>query len=342
MIWLEKKKNKWKKMGCIAIFLFVVSQMVFIAKAEDGMIYTAKINRCYANPVTGEIEDSGGEAGYATGQGMVESCIDKKGILEVTASKKYYLTVRLEMLDDTSKHQFQVQKVGDKKWTSVTAKKIAEGTDSNGKTRDIRLQVPEENCVVCVTAYVEAMGRNVIFYFYPSDYKEGNQTELKNTMVIPVKEKKSEVLTEQKETEKIKAESDTQTVKSTEEQSVEKATEKRKETSTKESKQKNKSKEETEETTVVDETESEQQSTEKQEDILDSVDGLSVSTSKSINSEEGQKPESTTVKTGNYIFEVAAAVTVSGLILIGAVSGVVYYFRRNWCRWGGGEDDEEE
>ena len=32
---------------------------------------------------------------------------------------------------------------------------------------------------------------------------------------------------------------------------------------------------------------------------------------------------------------------VTGLILLGAVSGVIYFFRKYWKRWGGAEDDDE-
>ena len=39
------------------------------AQAATGSVYTCTINRCYAHPVTGVVEDSGGAGSYATGQG---------------------------------------------------------------------------------------------------------------------------------------------------------------------------------------------------------------------------------------------------------------------------------
>ena len=36
------------------------------------------------------------------------------------------------------------------------------------------------------------------------------------------------------------------------------------------------------------------------------------------------------------------AVTISGLILMGAAALIVYFFRKNWRRWGGGYDDDED
>ena len=51
------------------------------AQAATGSVYTCTINRCYAHPVTGAVEDSGGAGSYATGQGMGEGCVYPTGIL---------------------------------------------------------------------------------------------------------------------------------------------------------------------------------------------------------------------------------------------------------------------
>ena len=67
--------------------------------------------------MTGVIEDSGGEASVATGQGMAESAVGTQGILEVTDSGKYYLTVRFSLMDYASRHDISVQNVGDSTWS---------------------------------------------------------------------------------------------------------------------------------------------------------------------------------------------------------------------------------
>lgn len=133
--------------------------------------------------MTGEIEDAGGEAGYATGQGMVQSVVYSTGILEVTDSGEYYLTVRLGMMDYASGHSFWVQNVGDSGWSAPAVGQTGSGSDGNGTTADICIQVPSENCVVRASMYVEPMGREVIYYFYPSGYSEGNTTDMTATMV---------------------------------------------------------------------------------------------------------------------------------------------------------------
>ena len=152
-------------------------------KAESGTVYTCVIHPCYAHPVTGEIEDSGGEASYATGQCMVEGAVYTTGILEVTDSGNYYLTIRLSLMDYTSNHSFWVQSVGDSGWSSPALWVTGSGTDNNGATSDVCIQVPSENCVIRGSMYVTPMGRDVVFYCYPSNFTAGNSTDMAATIV---------------------------------------------------------------------------------------------------------------------------------------------------------------
>lgn len=154
-----------------AVLLLLISQPVY---AQSGKIYTCNITRCYSHPVTGVIEDAGGESSYATGQGMVESAVGTTGMLEITDGGDYYLTVRMSMMDYTTGHSFLVQKVGDSDWMSTTVTQVSSATDSNGTTTDFRILVPSESCVVRCSMNVTPMGRDVIFYFYPGSYTEGN------------------------------------------------------------------------------------------------------------------------------------------------------------------------
>src|SRR5699024_7925833 len=104
-------------------------------------------------------------------------------ILEVTDSGAYYLTIRMSLMSYTSGHSFWVQNVGDSSWSNPAVGVTGSGSDSNGATSDICIQVPSENCVVRVSMYVSPMGRDVIFYLYPSDYTAGNNTDMKATIV---------------------------------------------------------------------------------------------------------------------------------------------------------------
>ena len=67
----KKKRGKY-----ITGLLFLCGLLLLGKKqvfAESGSIYTCSITTSYTHPVTGVIEDSGGEASAATGQGMAES-----------------------------------------------------------------------------------------------------------------------------------------------------------------------------------------------------------------------------------------------------------------------------
>ena len=183
---LAAKKNKILSaiMTCVLAITLMAGFPAVKAYAASGTVYSCTINRCYAHPVTGVIEDSGGESSYATGQGMVEGCVYSNGILEVSDDGAYYLTIRMSLMDYTSGHSFQVQNVGDSGWSTPSEIGITgNGSDSNGTTADVCMRVPSENCVVRGSMYVEPMGRDVIFYLYPSNYSEGNNTDMNATMV---------------------------------------------------------------------------------------------------------------------------------------------------------------
>ena len=246
-------------------------------QAAGGNVYTCVIHPCYAHPVTGVIEDSGGEASYATGQGMVEGAVYTTGILEVTDSGEYYLTIRLSLMSYTSGHSFWVQNVGDSGWSSPALGVTGNGTDNNGETADVCIQVSSENCVVRASMYVEPMGRDVIFYLYPSDYTAGNSTDMNATIVTSASG--SGTSASGAAAPAADSASDAE---------------------------------------------------------LSSAQGLSLSTAGDASGAEEAGSSG-----GSGAFAVGAAVTVSGLILMGAAALIVYFFRKNWRRWGGGYDDEE-
>lgn len=165
-------------MACMLVTPFMLT-----ADAAAGTVYTCTLNRCYEHPVTKIIEDSGGRASFATGQGMVEGCTSDFAVMEETDSGNFYLTIRMSLMDYTSGHSFQVQKWGDTAWQDTAAGITGNGSDTNGTTADICIQVPSENSIVRGTMYVEPMGRWVIWYMYPSDFKEGNSTDMNTVMV---------------------------------------------------------------------------------------------------------------------------------------------------------------
>ena len=313
------------------------------AHAATGSVYTCTINRCYAHPVTGAVEDSGGAGSYATGQGMVEGCVYPTGILEVADDGNYYLTIRLSLMDYTSGHDFQVQSVGESGWSSTGYAQTGTGSDSNGTTADVVIQVPSENCIVRGTMYVEPMGRNVVFYLYPSDYNEGNNTDMNATMVTGSAASGGTAAESSSDggsavsgssgslssgNSSLQSSGSTSSDSSTESASSDSST-----GSTSSGKKLQSSISEAAKPSSESETPSTDSST------LDSAEGLSLSTAKDADAADSDSTSTST--SGNKVFQIAIAVLVVGLILIGVVAAVVFYFRKNWRRWGGGQDDDE-
>ena len=309
-------------------------------KAAGGSVYTCVIHPCYAHPVTGVIEDSGGEASYATGQGMVDGAVYTTGILELTDSGEYYLTIRMSLMDYTSGHSFWVQNVGDSGWSTPALGVTGNGTDSNGATADICIQVPSENCVVRGSMYVEPMGRDVIFYLYPSDYTAGNSTDMNATIVTSTSGSSTSGGSSGSSGGSGSGSTDTgsgNTGTGTAGSSLQSGS---LSSSGSEDSQTSEEGEDTEEAPALSSSieEAAAPSGDSAADTeLNDAQGLSLSTA-----EQASASETDSGSGGNGPFAVGAAVTISGLILMGAAALIVYFFRKNWRRWGGGYDDDED
>lgn len=342
-----RKKVKNKGIGFLAAVLFVFAGVwttAFPVQAASGNVYTCTVHPCYAHPVTGEIEDSGGEASYATGQGMVDGVVYTTGILELTDSGEYYLTVRFSLMDQTSGHSFWVQNVGDSGWATPAVGVTGNGTDDNGTTEDICIQVPGENCVVRCSMYVAPMGRDVVFYLYPSDYAAGNNTNMNATMVTDAS-----------------GNGGTSTADSSGSAGTESGTGDTGSTNTgsgitgggsnlsgsslsggsgltssenADTESGEKSTETPSLSSSIDEAAQPSTSTDTE---LDEAQGLSLSTV----TDASEEAEKTAGSGAGGPFAVGAAVTVSGLILMGTAAVIIFFFRKNWKRWGGGYDDDE-
>lgn len=321
-------------MTCVLAITLMAGFPAVKAYAASGTVYSCTINRCYAHPVTGVIEDSGGESSYATGQGMVEGCVYSNGILEVTDDGAYYLTIRMSLMDYTSGHSFQVQNVGDSGWSTPSEIGITgNGSDSNGTTADVCMRVPSENCVVRGSMYVEPMGRDVIFYLYPSNYSEGNNTDMNATMVT---ESSNGTAVESSDNS---GSVDNSGSTSSGNSSLGSGNSSLQSSSSSDKSSSSSSSKKLESSIKEAAKPSSDSSSLDTENPVNSSDGLSLSTAKDSTSDNDS--DSGNTSSGNRIFQIALAVVVAGLILLGAVSGVIYFFRKNWKRWGGAEDDDE-
>ncbi len=323
----KKKRGKY-----ITGLLFLCGLLLLGKKqvfAESGSIYTCSITTSYTHPVTGVIEDSGGEASAATGQGMAESAVGTQGILEVTDSGKYYLTVRFSLMDYASRHDISVQNVGDSTWSSTSVTTTATGADGSGSTEDACIEVPSESCIVRCSMYVEPMGRNVIFYFYPGDYQSGNQTDFKTVNVMGTSEgskKAQEIKTEQNDTDK--AEENSQ--ESTKQENLDSA----KPADIKSG----------DNAAQVSETADSEGKNSTATETDTEVEGLALSTASEISDTEQAErfeEDNSAMTPGKWILVLSVSITISGLILMGAGTGIFLFLQKHRELWKGDEEDDE-
>ena len=294
------RKNKIQLKQWIFVLMLILSLGCFQkdVKAASGNIYSCQIARTYEHPVTGKVEDSGGSSSKATGQGMVESAVSSKGLLEVTDSGEYYLTFRMSLADYTSKYDFSVQKRGASGFQSQSVTQTATGKDDNGTTKDLRIKLPSQDSIIRCSMFVKPMGRNVIFYFYPGNYTTGNSVGMKAQMVTS-SSSASQTQTAANTANEANTTTDTANQQST----------------------------------------SQQASTQSSDDSLSNAQGLSLSTAPKTAS---KKKSSSEKSTGTWILILTVSMTLSGLILLGVAATIVYYYRKNWDKWGGDQDEYDE
>ena len=358
----KKKTGKLLSLMLALIMIFAgLNLSVQPAQAATGSVYTCSIVPSYRHPLTGTVEDSGGESSYATGQGMVNGCVYSTGILEVTSDGKYYLTIRMSLMDYTSGHNFQVQTTGDSGWSKTVYGQTGSGSDSNGNTADICIQVPSEKCIIRASMYVEPMGRDVIFYIYPNNFQAGNSTNMNATMVTASANSDasaSQSASGNESASTAQSGSD-QTAQSSGQSSAVSgsisAGSSSLSTGNLTSGQGLTADASTDGTTTDGETTTPtlgnndmtgtQTDTTQNSSEINSAEGLSLSTATDADSDD----DGTTGTSGSSTYTVGEQIAIRmipplvvGVVLIAAAAAVVYYFRRNWYRWGSGEDDDDD
>lgn len=311
-----------KRVLCPILVMFLLLYMgTILAQAAAGTVYTCKINPSYAHPVTGEIEDAGGSSSTVTGQGMVEGALGSSGILEVTDSGEYYLTIRMGLMDYSSGHSFRTQEVGASGWSSVEAAQTGSGSDDSGTTADLRIPVPSESCIVRCSMYVEPMGRDVIFYFYPSDYTTGNSVGMNAEIVTETSASSANASSGGTSSEKA---SDGKSDSGSEGKAAD---------------SQNSDADTGGQATDVGGTDT------ASTDSLDTAQGLSLSTASGMT--EPAALDGASASPFTWVLVLTASITLSGAILLMMTAYIVYLFRKNWRRWGGSdvtlsEEEEEE
>lgn len=159
--------NFFKTLCSMVVMLALVAGITAIpAYAASNGIYTATATPHYRNPLTGKIEDSGGEDSEVLGQSMTESATDTIALVEVDSNGNTYITVRLKLMDNIQNPTFKVD------GSSVSASLMQE--DYSANTADYRMKVASENSVIRCSMYVVPMGRDVIFFITVSNLNSGS------------------------------------------------------------------------------------------------------------------------------------------------------------------------
>ena len=159
--------NFFKALCSMVVMLALVAGITAIpAYAASNGIYTATATPHYRNPLTGKIEDSGGEDSEVLGQSMTESATYTKALVEVDSDGNTYITVRLKLMDNIQNPTFMVD-------GSTTSASLMQ-EDYSANTADYRMKVASENSVIRCSMYVVPMGRDVIFFITVSNLNSGS------------------------------------------------------------------------------------------------------------------------------------------------------------------------
>ena len=153
-----------------ALFLAMVCIFTINVFAQEASGEGAVLSGLYRHPVSGAIEDSGGESSEALGQSMVNSVVDPQALLETASDGTLYLSFRFHLMSNISDVNLAVQKPDETQWTEVAYESIAKAEDSE----DIRIPVPARDAIVRAECKVDAMGRYVVFYMTADQFTAGS------------------------------------------------------------------------------------------------------------------------------------------------------------------------
>lgn len=170
MSWKEKdilKSTAKEKKMRYKIFFITLLMLLNIELAFADTVEIARVSAYYSHPITGVVEDSGKNA--EIGQGMTESVLSPQALIE-TDKNGIYATFRFNMTDQISSIKLSKQKSGESSFSASEAKLI----QSTSKTKDLRIKLDSKDSIIRIEAFVEPMGRAVVFYGMLGERTEGN------------------------------------------------------------------------------------------------------------------------------------------------------------------------
>lgn len=159
--------------GAMGAALILVAVCATTAFADVTSVATATATPHYSHPITGVIEDSGGESSYALGQSMVDGVTGTQALVELDATGATYVTVRFSLYSELGDIVFSYDADGSgSSYMETSAVLMQENTAEN--TADFRFYVASADSVIRCSLFATPMGRSVVFYITLSDLVAGN------------------------------------------------------------------------------------------------------------------------------------------------------------------------
>lgn len=150
------------KMSLLAIAAIAILASPLSVSASE----VVTVEGLYRHPLEGNIEDSGGESSEALGQSMVTKMVAETATYD-DANKN--LDVTFYMMNSISDLDIQVQFTGTDMFTSVDFYQLEKGDDE----ACFRVPVTVKSDILRIEAFVEPMGRAVVFYVVIEGALEG-------------------------------------------------------------------------------------------------------------------------------------------------------------------------
>ena len=167
---------------CMLAACLVVPGGVESAYAEVSAVYTATANPSYSNPDTGAIEDAGGSAQSVLGTSMVQSITGQQAYVEKDVDGAVFVTLRMAQAAEVGAVSIASDADHDGTFDEAQSAQVMKNDAAENKV-DVRARIAHEQATLRVNMYVNAMGREVVYFVTLSDLREGNAAGFVETVV---------------------------------------------------------------------------------------------------------------------------------------------------------------
>ncbi|WP_124060934.1 heme-binding Shp domain-containing protein [Gordonibacter sp. Marseille-P4307] len=169
-------------LGCALAVALALADRVGLAYAEVSAVYTATTNPSYSNPDTGAIEDAGGSAQSALGTSMAQSITGQQAYVEKDVDGSVFVTLRMAQAAEVGAVSIASDADHDGTFDAAQPAQVMR-TDAAENKVDVRARIAGERATLRVNMYVNAMGREVVYFVTLGNLQEGNAAGFVETVV---------------------------------------------------------------------------------------------------------------------------------------------------------------